>query len=221
VSDLSTKPVSRRRYHQLFVTILTIYLIATFFNLTQFGGFLIGLSLITMILFAIRTFPLNGTIKLLFRLLTVGVFGVNLADLLIADSLISQVLDLLSNLIFAFFLGLSILFLGRKMYQSEEVNGDTLLGGISLYLLFGILWYIFYNLIYILNQNAFSQNSEMSNYDLLYFSITTLTTLGYGDIIPVNRIAMGLTNIEAIIGQLYPAIFLARLVSLYITPDEE
>ena len=50
---------------------------------------------------------------------------------------------------------------------------------------------------------------------MLYFSFTTLTTLGYGDITPVSKMTMTLSNVQAIIGQLYPAIFIARLVGLY------
>lgn len=50
--------------------------------------------------------------------------------------------------------------------------------------------------------------------DLIYFSFTTLTTVGYGDIVPVDPVARSLSNIEAILGQLYPATLLARLVSL-------
>jgi Ion channel len=49
---------------------------------------------------------------------------------------------------------------------------------------------------------------------MVYFSFTTLTTLGYGDIVPLHPYARGLANIEAMIGQLYPAILIARLVSL-------
>ena len=48
-----------------------------------------------------------------------------------------------------------------------------------------------------------------------YFSITTLTTLGYGDITPMQLIARNLVMLEALTGQLYPAILLARLVSLH------
>jgi hypothetical protein len=47
-----------------------------------------------------------------------------------------------------------------------------------------------------------------------YFSFVTLTSVGYGDIVPVHPFARGLANIEAIIGQLYPATLLARLVTL-------
>jgi hypothetical protein len=50
--------------------------------------------------------------------------------------------------------------------------------------------------------------------DLIYFSFSTLTTVGYGDIVPVHPIARSLSSVEAIIGQLYPATLLARLVTL-------
>jgi hypothetical protein len=49
---------------------------------------------------------------------------------------------------------------------------------------------------------------------LLYFSFTTLTTAGYGDITPVHPLARNLANLESVVGQLYPATLLARLVSL-------
>jgi hypothetical protein len=51
---------------------------------------------------------------------------------------------------------------------------------------------------------------------LIYFSFVTLTTVGYGDILPMHPVARSLCNLESIIGQLYPATLLARLVSLEI-----
>jgi hypothetical protein len=50
--------------------------------------------------------------------------------------------------------------------------------------------------------------------NLIYFSFATLTTTGYGDVFPVHPIARSLCNLEAVIGQLYPATLLARLVTL-------
>jgi len=66
--------------------------------------------------------------------------------------------------------------------------------------------------------NAFSglvleDNRKMAS-NLLYFSFVTLTSTGYGDIFPVHPIARSLCNLETIIGQLYPATLLARLVTL-------
>ncbi len=53
--------------------------------------------------------------------------------------------------------------------------------------------------------------------EAVYFSFTTLTTLGYGDIIPMSSLAKMLTNFEAIIGQLYPAILISILVGSYLS----
>jgi len=68
--------------------------------------------------------------------------------------------------------------------------------------------------------NAFSgmvleDNQKMSS-NLIYFSFVTLTSTGYGDIFPVHPVARSLCNMETIIGQLYPATLLARLVTLEI-----
>ncbi|MDJ0797186.1 MAG: potassium channel family protein [Calothrix sp. MO_167.B12] len=73
-----------------------------------------------------------------------------------------------------------------------------------------------------LDQNAFSQTVTPGGFYStgIYLSFTTLTTLGYGDILPVNPFAMMLTNLEAIIGQMYPAIFIAILVGAYLSQKD-
>ena len=55
----------------------------------------------------------------------------------------------------------------------------------------------------------------------VYFSFATLTTLGYGDVVPVNQAAGVLTNIEALAGQVFLAVFVARLVGLYIATESK
>jgi hypothetical protein len=63
---------------------------------------------------------------------------------------------------------------------------------------------------------SFTRFGKGSSTHVLYFSFTTLTTLGYGDIVPVSAIARALTSIEAITGQIYLAVLVARLVGLNI-----
>jgi len=75
-----------------------------------------------------------------------------------------------------------------------------------------------FTLIASLEPNALSgirieENPELAS-KLIYFSFVTLTSTGYGDIVPVSPLARSLANVESIIGQLYPATLLARLVTL-------
>lgn len=209
------KSTSSQRYRQLFWSIIAVYITACFLPLGEVGGFIIGTMLVIIIFLAIRTFPYSSHTKWIFRIIISAAFTSVILEFLILETLASRIFSVATNCIFTLFLSLAIFFLIRQILLSSTVNHDTLLGGISIYLLMGILWFIIYRIILKLDPNAFSIKLDDSSFQLMYFSFTTLTTLGYGDISPVNKIAMGFANIEALIGQLYPAIFIARLVSLY------
>lgn len=122
----------------------------------------------------------------------------------------------ISNLILLFFLAVSIQLIIREIFPSKNVTGDTIKGGVCIYLLLGLFWYNIYELIYLFNVNSFkgivSSNSQA---DLLYFSYTTLTTVGYGDITPVVNMARIFANLESIVGIMYPAIYISRLAGIY------
>lgn len=101
----------------------------------------------------------------------------------------------------------------------KKVDADTIKGGICVYLLLGITWMGIYRLVYEFDPYAFSVQFG-ATWEFMYFSFTTLTTLGYGDITPVSSFAMMLTNLEAMAGQLFLAIFVARLVGLHIVNNQ-
>jgi hypothetical protein len=129
-----------------------------------------------------------------------------------------------------------MLLLLQSLILSNQVTADTIFGGVCVYLLVGVLWMLFYSVVILFDPQALALSDALrdsrldealANGDnrlgslLMYFSFTTLTTLGYGDISPMTPIARSLTNLEAIFGQLYPAIFLARLVSLHSAQPSE
>jgi voltage-gated potassium channel Kch len=94
-------------------------------------------------------------------------------------------------------------------------------GAIVLYMNFALFFFTLYRFLDTLVPDAFhglpqSGAEHGSGAALLYFSFSTLTTVGYGDITPVYPLARNLANLEAVIGQLFPATLLARLVSLEI-----
>ncbi len=113
-----------------------------------------------------------------------------------------------------------ILFLYVTLKQTMKrghISSHRIKGAVASYLLFGVVWAKLYNLIELIVPGSIS-GVDTANplISLIYFSFVTLTTLGYGDILPVNEVTRTLSNVEALIGQLFPAIFIARLVSLEV-----
>jgi hypothetical protein len=118
------------------------------------------------------------------------------------------------------------LVIARAVFGSGRVTFHRVQGAIVLYMNFALLFFTIYRLISILLPGSFSNlpqsgSEHGSGATLLYFSFSTLTTLGYGDIAPMHPLARSIANLEAVIGQLYPATLLARLVSLEIEHRRE
>src|SRR5438128_10009003 len=112
----------------------------------------------------------------------------------------------------------------RFVLRAPSVNVEVLCASISAYLMLGLMWTMAYWLVDQLTPGgAFSFNTNagprsMNGFTGFYFSFITLSTVGYGDITPVSRIARWLAAMEAMTGLLYVAVLIARLVSLYSTP---
>jgi voltage-gated potassium channel len=112
----------------------------------------------------------------------------------------------------------------RFVLRAPSVNVEVLCASISAYLMLGLMWTVAYWLVDQLTPGgAFAFNTSagqqsMNGFNAFYFSFITLSTVGYGDITPVSRIARWLAATEAMTGLLYVAVLIARLVSLYSTP---
>jgi hypothetical protein len=111
--------------------------------------------------------------------------------------------------------------IAKAVFGPGRVTRHRIQGAIVLYMNFALFFFILYQLIDVLVPNAFSGLPQSaaehgSGAALLYFSFGTLTTSTFGDIQPIFPLARNLTNLEAMIGQLFPATLLARLVSLQI-----
>jgi hypothetical protein len=120
----------------------------------------------------------------------------------------------LTDAVFAIFL--TVMILGEVL-RGEEVTRDSIHGGICVYLLMGYAWALFYGLVEVVHPGSFSisglgAGDPVKNSDLFFFSFVTLTTLGYGDMTPVSSQARSLAILEAVIGPLFIAVFIARLV---------
>jgi hypothetical protein len=109
--------------------------------------------------------------------------------------------------------------IAKAVFGPGLVTLHRVQGAVVLYMNFALFFFSIYRLIDTLIPNAFTglpqRGAEFgSGAALLYFSFSTLTTVGYGDITPLHPLARNLANLESVVGQLYPATLLARLVSL-------
>lgn len=103
--------------------------------------------------------------------------------------------------------------------KRNAVDGEVLAAAVTSYLLIGFVWAYLFELLEIANPNSFRGSSPQLNQDdFFYYSFVTLGTLGYGDIVPISRPARAMSILEALFGQLYLAVLIARLVGGYMSP---
>lgn len=125
-------------------------------------------------------------------------------------------LDTLLLLVFLGMLAVIVLF---QVFREGPITIQRISGAVVVYLLLGLMWALAYQLIELQQPGSFNFADAPAIGDtlsarLVYFSFVTLTTLGYGDITAVSPVARTLAMLEAVIGQLFPAILIARLVSM-------
>ena len=118
------------------------------------------------------------------------------------------------------FIVIAVWCVSVQVFTSREISANRVVGAVTLYLLFGVLWAIVYAIIEHALPGSFTGVSEPLaqgwSSDWLYFSFVTMTTLGYGDITPATATARTLAYLQAVFGQFYIAILVAGLVGAYI-----
>ncbi|MDG2022265.1 MAG: potassium channel family protein [Phycisphaerales bacterium] len=118
-----------------------------------------------------------------------------------------------------------ILLIGADVFTTAEVEADTICGSISVYLLISGVFASVYSILLLLDSSAFILPEEPIGVDIslgpdrlmAYFSLITITTVGYGDITPKSELARSLANLEAIVGQVFLTVLVARLVGTHLS----
>jgi len=128
------------------------------------------------------------------------------------DNLLTYIAISLSLL----FLVTSILVAFKSVFFGSDISINQLVGASCIYLLLGIIGAVLYSNLFFMFPGSFSGLSEHSANlyfpEFLYYSYVTLTTLGFGDIVPISPVAKTMSFMQAIVGQLYLTIMVAGLV---------
>lgn len=173
----------------------------------------IGLSTVLAALWAVSDSRVAFVLTALLAVPTV------IANLLNSVSDSDQYAYFAIPLAFAFYMLLNMKIL-RSVIKAETVDWDILCGAISVYLLLGMNWTLIYTFLDLLNPNSFSihaafrDDGVIGNTDFFFFSFVTLTTLGYGDIVPTAVPARVFAVLEAVAGQLYVAVIIGKIISV-------
>ena len=211
------------KYFLLFIIAFITVIFNPLFHYFGFGLFLLDLLLTLIVISGIN---LAGSKKELAFSLIIGLIAIIIAWFSNpAVSLTTSPLALLEYIfLFIFFLYLTIRLI-RQVVRSTKVTKNTLYGALTGYLLIGIMGASVASTLETLQPGSFSLSIETTDYAsllqlFLYYSFITLSTLGYGDVLPVTPAAQSLSIALSLMGQIYLTVLLAILVGKYISNQE-
>src|SRR5581483_5746543 len=202
---------------QLLIALALLLLFFPFVEEMEGGNFIVSILFSLVLLSAVLAVAEHKRVLIVAIVLAIPAIGGWWINHL-RPELVPPFVFLTSGLILIGFVVANLL---RFVLRSPSVNAEVLCASISAYLMLGLMWTMAYWLVDQLTPGgafAFSTNigkPSMNGFNAFYFSFITLSTVGYGDITPVSKIARWLAAMEAMTGLLYVAVLIARLVSLY------
>ena len=203
----------------LFISLVALILLPPFF-----GGNLVlihKLMWIVTLLAGLWLVTRNHRLLLIAGVLALPVLVVSGQSMVGKATVQTLVSSGVTLILFLFIMG----HLLRFVVVSKRVGSDLIFASLCVYLLIGVIWAYIYFVMALVTPEAFPINTDIEqSYSALlreffYYSYVTLTTLGYGDIIPATPIARSWAAMEAIVGQLYLTVIVARLMGLYIATE--
>lgn len=213
------------RYGSLLVA-LVILMVLQPTTETTIGKYLLEVMFIAVLVAGLRAIEIKKSLfrfecLLLFVSLVLNAVGVLFGN----DDLFF--LGIVCRAIFLLLVSLTILI---DLFHGRKVDGDTLAGAVCVYLLIALIFSYCFLLIEVFVPGSFSFTQGHSRmqiwvskefFPFFYFSLVTMTTVGYGDMSPVTAVARTFSSMEAIIGQIYLTILVARLVGMYLVTQQD
>lgn len=214
VSNVTAPTLRRNRFAALLCAVTFLILASPFPGGQGLGDFALALMFTAVLITAVHAaserrwtmlVALSMALPWVYLMWLHPVWGGDTADLLSSMLLIA---------LCSYVLGLVLI----RVLTAPRIGFDEVCGGIAVYLLLAVVWAMCFAILEAIQPGSFGLSDtkpELVWNDLLYFSLTTLTTLGYGDVTPVTPVARIWASFEAATGSLYLAVLIARLVSAW------
>lgn len=204
---------SKDSYSLVMLLIFLDYIAASLLSSHPWGRVITVVLLSTLLVLALYTSRAGRPLMIL-----AGIAFVLNTSAAVASALVPQAetVNRLGPVIGGVLLLLAPIVILRRIATHRTVTLETILAAIDVYLLLGIIFALIYLGIDIVTAEPFFQGApEPTGNEYLFFSYTTLTTTGYGNLVPSTNIGRTLAMVEALVGQIYVLVFIARLVALW------
>jgi len=215
-------PRNRRYDSQFLLSSVLLFFVATPFLESREGGE-------TLVVLNLYLTLVAATVKLSERraafLSAIPLAGASIGLLWLSHVYHTKALGIASRVSLMTFIGLACVSLFTYLGKKGAIDRERILVSVGLYFLMGIFWFAVFELINVIQPGSFAEagttlTGNIPAHKMLYFSLTSLTTLGFGDIVPIAPPARMFAALEATSGVLYIAITVARLVASYQTTTE-
>jgi hypothetical protein len=207
-----TTKIANARFSYLFFTIMLLFLLRPFLVGLTALNIITDIFMWSILISCVWAVHDKKRDRVTFLGLIVLFIATGLLDLFLDDPAITWAGKIMGVIVFAYLVAAIFLYLIRQ----EEVTGDMIMAAASEYILIGIMFSYMYFLLEAVYPGSFNlPHKQMDRSTFLYFSFVTLTTAGYGDILPVSVPARSFAIFEQVTGQLFVAVLVARLVGLY------
>lgn len=225
IVDTGTNLFFRHRFAILFTLLFCVLLIPPYFeDAIWIGKFWRGLF--TLVLFW-ALYTVSGSRRVL--ILAALVLIPTISSTWLVDPGQERYLAYLDNITNIVYFGLICAFLGQYILTTRRVTLEVIFAAMCLYMILAVLWAAIYTNLQLFYGDAFIFQGQLATEagihaenlyrHMIYYSFVTLSTLGYGDIIPDHVVAQNWAAMEAMIGQFFIAIIIARLVSVYTVQE--
>jgi hypothetical protein len=211
----------QRRFTALTVVLIALSIVANAIRPGEVHTVLVDAAFSVLLLFAVRT--VGRGLRLIALVLAIPALLGHWSLYFVGPLVPRALVFLLSVVCMGFF----TLVVVSAVLRDHVVTVDTMVGGVCAYFLLSITWGNAYSLVELLVPGSFVLTPALAaevgwrpptspiNPVLQYYSLSTLTTLGFGDITPLSRGARTLSVLEGVAGQLYLAVLIARLVGIH------